>query len=216
MTETLHHPTRRILLGAAASMPWLGQAMAQDGPVRLGMLVPLTGFSGVYGQPEAKMGRAIVDEVNAAGGIKGRQIALTIEDDQSNTDATVRGARKLIDVDKVAAIMGTYASAGAMAIAPLCSGSKTFLTTTAGADSVTQLPNDGYLIRTQPNTTLQGRKFGAYAVSTGAKRIYFISPQTPFAQSQFDSISGQVKAAGGETAILIYDDKKPSYRSEVD
>lgn len=216
MTGRLAQPTRRLLLGTAASTIMIGRGVAQSAPVRLGMLVPLTGFSGIYGQSEAKMGRAIVDEVNAAGGIKGRQIQLTIEDDQSNTDATVRGARKLIDVDKVAAILAAYASAGAMAIAPLSTESRTFLMTTAGADSVTQLQNDGFLVRTQPNTTLQGGKFGAYAVASGARRVQFVSPQTPFAQSQFDAIAAQVKKAGGEATIMIYDDKKPSYRSEVD
>jgi branched-chain amino acid transport system substrate-binding protein len=102
------------------------------------------------------------------------------------------------------------------AVAPLCWESRTFLTTTSGADSITLLPHQGYLIRTQPNTVLQGRKFGDYAIERGAKRIFFISPQTPFARSQFDSVTAVAQKAGSETASLIYDDKKPSYRSEVD
>jgi len=46
--------------------------------------------------------------------------------------------------------------------------------------------------------------------------VFFVSPQTPFAQSQFESLTAVVKKGGGETGSLIYDDKKPSYRSEVD
>ncbi|WP_164186622.1 ABC transporter substrate-binding protein, partial [Stenotrophomonas maltophilia] len=61
-----------------------------------------------------------------------------------------------------------------------------------------------------------GRKFGEFALEQGAKRVFFVSPQTPFQKSQFDNITLAVKAAGGETGALIYDDKKPSYRSEVD
>jgi branched-chain amino acid transport system substrate-binding protein len=102
------------------------------------------------------------------------------------------------------------------AVAPLCWESQTFLATVSGADSITHLPHQGYLVRTQPNTVLQGQKFGEFALSLGCKRIFFMSPQTPFTQSQFDSISAVVKPAGAETDILIYDDKKPSYRSEVD
>lgn len=209
-------PTRRLLLGGVAVTALTRAASAQNAPVRLGALVPLTGSAGVYGQPMAKMVRAVVDAVNAAGGINGRQIALTVEDDQTNPDASVRGARKLIDIDKVAAIVGTYASAGTVAIAPLCWESKTFLATISGADAITQLPHQGFLVRTQPNTTLQGRKFGEYAIEIGAKRVQFVSPQTPFAQSQFDNIATAVKKAGGAATILIYDDKKPSYRGEVD
>ncbi len=78
------------------------------------------------------------------------------------------------------------------------------------------MPHQGYLIRTQPNTTLQGRKFGEFCIAEKAKRVFFLSPQTPFAKSQFDNITEAVKKAGGETGSLIYDDKKPAYRSEID
>ena len=97
----------------------------------------------------------MVEEVNAAGGVLGRRIELVSEDDQTNPEAAVRAARKLIDVDKVSAIMGTWASSVTTAVAPLCWESKTFLSTVSGADTITQLPHQGYLIRTQPNTKLQ-------------------------------------------------------------
>src|SRR6202011_87168 len=113
----------------------------------------------------AKAAKAVVDEVNAAGGVLGRKIELISEDDQTNPEAGVRAARKLIDVDKVCAIMGTWASAVTTAVAPLCWESKTFLATVSGADSITQLPHQGYLIRTQPNTTLQVTRVGEFILS---------------------------------------------------
>ncbi len=58
--------------------------------------------------------------MNAAGGVLGRRIELLGEDDQTNPEAGVRAARKLIDVDKVSAIIGTWASAVTTAVAPLC------------------------------------------------------------------------------------------------
>ena len=209
--------TRRAALVAGASllaMPSL--VRAQGAPIRLGTLTPLTGAGGPYGPVMANCVRAVINEVNGAGGVLGRQIQLVSEDDQTNPEAGVRAARKLIDVDRVAAIMGTWASSVTTAVAPLCWESKTFLATVSGADSITQLPHQGYLIRTQPNTTLQGRKFGEFCIAEKAKRVFFLSPQTPFAKSQFDNITEAVKKAGGETGSLIYDDKKPAYRSEID
>jgi branched-chain amino acid transport system substrate-binding protein len=210
---------RRFLRGSAlAAVASLlpAAALAQSETIRVGALVPLTGAGGAYGPPMAKAAKAVVDDVNAVGGISGRKLELIVEDDQTSPEAGVRAARKLIDVDRVVAIMGTWASAVTTAVAPLCWESRTFLTTTSGADSITLLPHQGYLIRTQPNTALQGHKFGDYAVERGAKRIFFVSPQTPFARSQFDAITAVAQKAGSETASLIYDDKKPSYRSEVD
>ncbi|MCS6757721.1 MAG: ABC transporter substrate-binding protein, partial [Candidatus Devosia euplotis] len=111
---------------------------------------------------------------------------------------------------------GTWASSVTTAVAPLRWESGTFLATVSGADAITVPPHQGYLVRTQPNTALQGRKFGEFAIEQGARRVLFISPQTPFADSQFQNLSKAVTAAGGETGQLVYDDKKPSYRSEVD
>ncbi|HUG37499.1 MAG TPA: ABC transporter substrate-binding protein [Candidatus Limnocylindrales bacterium] len=95
----------------------------------LGALNPLTGAGGSYGPSMRKAIEWVISEVNAAGGVAGRQVQLAAEDDQTNPEAAVRAARKLIDVDKVAAIMGTWASSVTTAVAPLCWESKTFLTT---------------------------------------------------------------------------------------
>ena len=111
---------------------------------------------------------------------------------------------------------GTTWLAITTAVAPLCWESKTFLATVSGADSITLLPHQGYLVRTQPNTTLQGRKFGEFALEQGGKKVFFLTPQTPFAKSQFDNITAAVEKGGGKTGTLIYDDKKPAYRTEID
>ena len=185
-------------------------------PIKLGTLTPLTGAGGPYGPVMASTAKAVVDAVNAAGGVRGRRVELVSEDDQTNPEAGVRAARKLIDVDKVSAIMGTWASSVTTAVAPLCWESKTFLCTVSGADSITQLPHQGYIVRTQPNTTLQGRKFGEYALELGAKRMFYMSPQTPFTQSVFANVKAALEKGGGTAELLVYDDKKPSLRTEVD
>jgi branched-chain amino acid transport system substrate-binding protein len=202
-------------MGALALVP-PGLLRAQTDAIRLGTLTPLTGAGGPYGPGMANAVRLVIEKVNAAGGVLGRMVVLTSEDDQTNPEAAVRAARKLIDVDRVSAIIGTWASSVTTAVAPLCWESGTFLATVSGADSITQLPHQGFLVRTQPNTTLQGRKFGEFCIELGAKRAFFLTPQTPFADSQFDNITLAVKAGGGATERLIYDDKKPSLRSELD
>jgi len=63
---------------------------------------------------------------------------------------------------------------------------------------------------------LQGMSVGNFAVELGAKKMFFLGPQTPFAQTYIEIISGIFKAAGGTGSGLVYEDKKSSYRSEVD
>ncbi|UXR95135.1 ABC transporter substrate-binding protein [Agrobacterium tumefaciens] len=211
---------RRGFMGSVAGLAATGLlpqgVLAQTGPIRLGALTPLTGSGGPYGPVMVKAIQAVAAEVNNAGGVLGRQIEIISEDDQTNPEAGVRAARKLVDVDKVSAILGTWASSVTTAVAPICWESGTLLATVSGADAITALPHQGYIIRTQPTTILQGRKFGEFAVEQGVKKLFFFSPQTPFAESQFTNITAAVTAAGGETKSMIYDDKKPSYRSEVD
>jgi branched-chain amino acid transport system substrate-binding protein len=209
---------RAVLLAGAAAFaaPAVLCAQTAADPVKIATLTPLTGAGGSYGPVMAKVADAVVDEVNAAGGLLGRKVVLVSEDDQTNPDAGVRAARKLIDVDKVAAILGTWASSVTTAVAPLCWESKTFLCTVSGADSITQLPHQGFLVRTQPNTMLQITRTGDFLVSSGARKIFTLVPQTPFAQSSIDIMTGVAKKAGGSHGSLIYDDKKTTYRTEVD
>ena len=207
---------RAALLSGVAAVAAPSVLRAQSEPIKIATLTPLTGAGGTYGPTMAKVAQAVVDEVNGAGGVLGRKVQLVSEDDQTNPDAGVRAARKLIDVDKVSAIIGTWASAVTTAVAPLCWESKTFLCTVSGADSITLLPHQGYLIRTQPNTELQVTRAGEFLVSLGAKKTYTLVPQTPFAQRSIEILAEVMKKAGGSHGSQIYDDKKNTYRTEVD
>ncbi|MET4691865.1 ABC transporter substrate-binding protein [Sinorhizobium fredii] len=202
---------------ALVSSGWSSGVQAQEsGPIRIGIIIPLTGATSQFGATMSAAAKIAVEDINAAGGVGGRKIEVLIEDDQSNPEAAVRAARKLIDVDRVVAIGGSYASAVTSAIAPLCWESKTTLFTASGADSITKTPHQGYIFRTSPTVTLQGTRVGQYALELGAKSMFFLGPQTPFAQSYIDIISKIFKDAGGTGDGLIYEDKRASYRSEVD
>ena len=216
MTHTA--TTRRsILAGTAAALASPHILRAQGAPLLLGVLTPLTGAGGYDGPRMLKAIQAVAAQVNGAGGVLGRTITFSIEDTQTNPEAAVRAARKLIDVDRVPVIMGTWASAVTTAVAPVCWESRTFLTTTSGADSITRLPHQGYIIRTQPNNYLQGEKHAEFMAGTGAKRIAVMSLQSPFAQPTQDRVSEVAKQHGAEVvAGLIYEKDKTSYRSEVD
>jgi ABC-type branched-subunit amino acid transport system substrate-binding protein len=190
---------------------------AQGAPMQLGILTPLTGAGGFDGPRMAKAMKAVMDEVNAAGGLLGRKVELVIEDTETNPETAVRAARKLIDVTRVPAIMGTWASAVTTAVAPLCWESRTFLTTTSGADSITKLPHQGYLIRTQPNNYLQAAKHAEFIASLGVKRCFIMSIQAPFSQPTQERATEVLKQKGSEmVGALIYDKDKTTYRSEVD
>ena len=178
--------SRTAIISGAVALTAPSVIRAQTDPIKIATLTPLTGAGGAYGPIMAKAAAGVVEQVNAAVGVLGRRVQLISEDDQTNPEAAVRAARKLIDVDKVSAIMGTWASSVTTAVAPLCWESKTFLCTVSGADSITLLPHNGFLVRTQPNSRLQVTRVGEFILSLGAKKAFTMIPQTPFTQSTFD------------------------------
>ncbi len=220
MSIILHPSRRQVLMGTAAGVAALAApsiVRAQGEPIRLGALNPLTGAGGSYGPTMRKAIEGVVERVNAAGGINGRKVELAGEDTQTNPDAAVRAARKLIDVDKVSAIMGTWASSVTTAVAPLCWESKVFITTVSGSDTITKLPHQGYLIRTQPNTHLQIQRLGEFLIELGNKKVFVLAAQTPFALPSQERLTEVLKAGGSEMiGGVIYDKDKTSFRSEID
>ncbi len=214
--------TRRTMLKTAAAAATVAalpiNASAQSGePIRIGILTPLTGAGGNDGPRMLKAMTAVFEEVNKGGGVLGRRIETIVEDDQTNPEAAVRAARKLIEVNKVPMILGTWASAVTAAVAPVCWESKTFLMTVSGADSITLLPHQGFLIRTQPTSKLQATAHGQFIHSLGAKRVGVIGIQAPFALPNKEHLENALRPLGGDVVShVIYEKDKPTYRSEID
>jgi len=213
--------TRRgaLLTGAATiAAPFVmpSSAFSQSGPVKIAGLVSLTGGGSPFG-PNSKLAhQAVVDEVNAAGGVLGRKVEYLAEDDTTNPEAGVRAARKLIDVDKTAAIMSVWASAVGNAVLPLCWENKVMMLAIAAADTIAELPHQGYFVRTQPHTALQGEQFAAFAIRNKSQHFYLMMPQTPFTETVFKGIRALCEPKGIKISSVIYDAKKTSFRSEVD
>ncbi len=200
---------------AAGAFPFQVQAQAE--PIRVGILTPLTGAGGNDGPRMLKAMQAVFDDVNKVGGVLGRRIEAVVEDDQTNPEAAVRAARKLIEVNKVSVIMGTWASAVTAAVAPVCWESKTLLMTVSGADTITLLPHQGYIIRTQPNSKLQATSHGEFVTSMGHKRLAIIGIQAPFAQPTKEHLEALMKSKGGAVVShIVYEKDKATYRSEID
>jgi branched-chain amino acid transport system substrate-binding protein len=213
--------TRRTLLRTAAAAATVAalpiRAYAQGEPIKIGVLTALTGAGGHDGPRMLKAIQSVFEEVNKAGGVLGRKLEIVLEDDQTNPEPAVRAARKLIEVNKVPIIIGTWASAVTSAVLPVCWESKTFLMTVSGADSISLLPHQGFLIRTQPTSKLQATAHGQFIHSLGAKRVGVIGIQAPFALANKEHLENTLKPLGGDVVShVIYEKDKTTYRSEID
>jgi len=106
-------------------------AGAADAPVRIDVLLPLTGGSGFFGQSEAQALRVYQSVVNASGGVHGRPLQFDVHDDQSRSDVAIALVKELIETHP-AVILGRTLDATATAIAPLLANGPVFYSFSPG------------------------------------------------------------------------------------
>ena len=122
---------------------------AQDA-ARFSIPLPLTGTQAKFGEIEKNSYEIATEEINAAGGIKGKKVSLEFEDSQGRPEISRTIAEKLIDVKKQPVIFGEYSSSCSKAIAAVAEERKIpYMVVTGATDDITQ-QNYKYVFRMNP------------------------------------------------------------------
>jgi branched-chain amino acid transport system substrate-binding protein len=134
---------RALLKGAAAigalqiASPFVVPVRAADN-IKMGMVDPLTGVYAAPAGNEVMGAKLAVDQINAKGGILGRQVELLVEDSANDVGTGVQKARKLIERDNVNFIIGDVNSGIAAAIAQVTAEKKVLHVVSGGhTDTIT-------------------------------------------------------------------------------
>ena len=99
-----------LLAGFACERRGGGGGDNDTGPIKVGYYGDLSGRTSNFGQSTKNGAMMAVDEINKAGGINGRQITILSEDDEGRPEKAATVATKLIDQDKVVALVGEVAT----------------------------------------------------------------------------------------------------------
>ncbi len=102
--------TKWLGVAAAALGLLANPALAQDEPIKIGSSLPLTGGFSVTGEKHRKGFELCVEIINEKGGLLGRQIELIVSDNRSDTETAISQYERLINVDKVDIVFGTFSS----------------------------------------------------------------------------------------------------------
>jgi branched-chain amino acid transport system substrate-binding protein len=138
-----------LVLSAAALLTMLPGAWGQDG-IKVGIVLPLTGDQAKFGEIEKQSFDMALEEINGAGGIKGKKLQLIIEDDTGRPDVGRSAAEKLITKDKVVMLGGGYSSSVTFAVAGVAQQNRMpFLVNTGADDKITEQGWD-YVFRLNP------------------------------------------------------------------
>ncbi len=158
------------LLGGCTSAPAANSTAAAGGDpatVKIGLNFELSGAVATYGQATVKGIEMARDEINAAGGIKGKKIELVQYDNKSDAAEATTLATKLMTQDKVVAIIGPATSGGFKATIPVALKNKVpVVSGSATADDVTVDASGAvkeFAFRTCFNDSFQGTAMAQYA-----------------------------------------------------
>ncbi|MGA0565594.1 ABC transporter substrate-binding protein [Ancylobacter sp. VNQ12] len=208
----------RKLAGIALSMlSSTSLSHAQDAGLKIGAVIPLTGTYGSYGKALTGAMNIAVEEINAAGGVTGKPVELLIEDDQTDPTAGLNAARKLIDVNQVNAIVGTFASSVTLPVMSYTQQVKIPLMTVSGAPEISQVGKDtGMVFRFVSTEGAFGTAYARYAKKEGLNKAYLLTANNAAQLDAAANFETTYKAEGGEVlGKTIFEPNQSSYRSEV-
>ena len=110
-----------------------GAAFAAE-PIKIGYLAALTGDYAIYGQTEVNSSKMAIDEINAKGGVLGRPLELVVYDTKTRNEDAVNAVRRMIENDKVVAIIGANSSGINIATGPIVDRGKVPQISTLGTN----------------------------------------------------------------------------------
>jgi len=122
----------RAVAAAWAALCLAAGAAAQE-PIRIGAFLSVTGPASFLGDPELKTLELYVERLNAAGGVLGRKLQLVAYDDGGDAEKARTFAKRLLEQDKVDAIVGGSTTGTTMAAVPLVEGAGVPFISLAGA-----------------------------------------------------------------------------------
>ena len=143
-----------------------GQPSAPDtSPIKIGEYGSLTGSTATFGQSTKYGIQLAIDEINAAGGVKGRKLQAIVEDDQGKPEEAASVVQKLINQDKVVAVLGEVASSRSLAAAPICQKAGIPMITPSSTNPQVTLQGD-YIFRVCFIDPFQGEVMAKFAKDT--------------------------------------------------
>lgn len=192
--------------------------------LKLGSLLPSTGDLAAIGQQMVDSVPLAVETANACGGVNGQPVTLIAQDDQTDPRAGAAAMTKLAEVDRVAGVVGSFASSVSSAAVPIAVRNQVMLispgsTSPVFTERAAKGEFQGYWARTAPPDTYQALALAQLANQRGFKRVstvvinndYGIGFERAFVQA-FKQLGGTVVNEANPTR---YDPKATTFETEA-
>lgn len=173
------------------------RAEAQQPPLKIGVLLPMSGILAPLGTEQLNGMRIAVEE--AGGAVAGRKIDLLVEDTEAKPDVGLAKARKLVLSDRVDIMSGVVSSAVALAVAPYTSSQKLPLVISNASTNVLSGEKcDRYVIRAAYSSAQVGGPIGPYMARKGIKTAFILASDYIAPHEYVTAFKESFIAAGGK------------------
>lgn len=175
-----------------------------NGAIKVGVNMELTGGVSIYGQSSYNGIKLAVDEINAAGGINGKPVELVVYDTKSEASEATNGAMKLITEDKVKALIGPATSGSAIAAQQVATEYKVPMIAPAGTAANVTVDNNGqvrqYIFRAPFIDPFQGQVMARFArEDLQAKTVaIYVDNSSDYSKGQSDEFAKVFTQSGGQ------------------
>ncbi len=185
-------PSEAVAMGAAPPV--------SDEPFVIGAMDALTGVGESYGNPIQQAKLLAMEEINAAGGINGRELQIVFEDSKCAAQDSITAYNKLTDVDGVKIILGTTCSGAMLGASPIAESEGVILLSASATSP--DIANAGdYIFRTAINDLQLGIDIGNTMWVDGVRTLATITESTDYAEgarrtsvARFEELGGTVLA----------------------
>lgn len=179
-----------------------GGAVAADGPIKVGLLQPLTGPVSGAGIAVRDGAQIALDEINEDGGINGRPLELVIEDDENDPAVCTSAATKVITRDQVVGIIGGWGSSCTLAIIPVSSREGVPLVVeTSSSGKITDPEESGneWTFRLNPPTVMEVAELEPLLVDElGFQKVFFMGVNNDWGRGSAGDFEPVLTEQGGE------------------
>ncbi|GFO69873.1 branched-chain amino acid ABC transporter substrate-binding protein [Geomonas limicola] len=188
-------------LAIAALLSFASAALAAA-PIKIGALFAVTGPASFLGEPERNAAQMVVDEINKAGGIKGRKLELIVYDTGGDATKAVQLANKLIKNDNVVAIVGPSTTGDTMAVIPVVEKAHIPMVSCSAGIKITE-PVKKYVFKTAQNDTLAVARIYEQLKKEHKSKVAILTVSDSFGSSGREQLKGQASHYGIE---IVADD----------
>jgi branched-chain amino acid transport system substrate-binding protein len=177
--------------------PFVWSARAAD-TIKVGMVDPFTGVYAAVAQNELIGVKYAVEQINAKGGVLGREIELLVEDSANDVGIGVQKTRKLIERDGIQFLIGDVNSGIALAIAQVSNEKRVLHIVSGGhTDGITGKDCHWNVYRVCNTTKMEANCVAELLFQKYGKKWHFITPDYAFGHTLQEAAQADLKKLGG-------------------